>query len=525
MLLLRSLPTLVAAATATLALASPAVAAPGDPDPSFSGDGRLTTSLGTSSAEGAVAVQPDGRIVVAGGASTGAESGVLTLRRFTSNGAPDTSFGGGDGLATLAAPDMPGAGAVLIQPDGRIVVGGSCAGARFVERFRAGGEPDPTWTPASTGLSCFGNGDSVDALALQPDGRVLFGGSFQETAGRFPGFLDRLLPDGTNDPSFVGYAGENAPPFIWSTSGIVVQPDGRIVVADDQVKRLRADGTPDPTFDLATPTFSGPPVPRDVAVQADGRIVSVANANDGTVLVERRRVGGALDPSFSGDGRAVVAAPAGATAIRVHLQLDGRILITGTSGSSPFVARLLSDGRLDPAFGTGGRSTLAFPGRVLDSALTADGRIVLAGHATRAGGGEAGVVARVQGDPVAFCSGKRPTIAGTGLVLGSTAADVIVTSGGADTVIAGAGNDTVCSGAGDDDVDGGSGADALFGGAGADRLQGWTGADQLFGEAGNDRLFGGADNDRLDGGADTDVADGGAGTDTGIRNEQQTAIP
>jgi uncharacterized delta-60 repeat protein len=521
---LRSLPTLLAAATATLALAGPAVAAPGALDPSFSGDGRLATQLGAFNHEDAVAVQPDGRIVVAGGAQTGPEAGVLTLRRFTSTGAPDTSFGGGDGLATVAAPEAPGADAVVVQPDGRILVGGGCGGGGFVERFKSGGAPDPTWTPASTELPCAGNGGGVAALALQPDGRILVGGSFQETAGRLPGYLGRLLPDGTPDSSFVGYEGTNAPPFIWSTSGIVVQPDGRIVAADDQVKRLRPDGTPDPAFDL--PSVLPDVTPVDVAVQGDGRIVSVGTKHgDGTAVIERRRTGGALDPSFSGDGRATVAFGGPATALDVQLQLDGRILVTGAANGQGVAFRLRADGTLDPSFGTGGRTLLPFTGAVRDTALQADGRLVVTGAVSRADGGSQGVVARLQGDPVPFCSGKRPTIAGTGLVLGSSTADVIVTSAGADTVIAGAGNDTVCSGAGDDDVDGGSGADALFGGAGADRLQGWTGADQLFGEAGNDRLFGGADNDRLDGGADTDVADGGAGTDTGIRNEQQTAIP
>ena len=206
-------------------------------------------------------------------------------------------------------------------------------------------------------------------------------------------------------------------------------------------------------------------------MQGDGKIVSAGTASGGSLVVERRRSGGALDTTFAGDGRASFALGSQTAALDVLLRLDGRIVVTGTAGGRWLALRLLPDGRLDPVWGTGGRVAGPFDGAASDAALQADGRLVLAGTVPLADGSSVGAVARLQGDPVAFCAGKRPTIAGTGLVLGSTGADVIVTSDGADSVIAGAGNDTVCAGDGDDALDGGSGADALYGGAGADVMK------------------------------------------------------
>ena len=152
----------------------------GSLDPSFAGDGKQTFPVGIASGASAVAVQPDGKIVVAGQTSDN-QTSAIALARLKPNGLPDPGFGT-DGITTTAIETQSEAEALALQPDGKIVVAGSSSGnSGFVKavlvRYDAGGSLDAGF--GSGGIaSLAGNpyGAEAHALALQPDGKIVVAG-------------------------------------------------------------------------------------------------------------------------------------------------------------------------------------------------------------------------------------------------------------------------------------------------------------------------------------------------------------
>ena len=150
--------------------AFPAVAAPGDLDVSFSGDGKQTTDFGGSDLAAAVAVQADGKIVVAG-----SSDGNFALARYGVDGALDPSFSG-DGLVTTDIGGTDDGQGVAIQPDGKIVVAGGSEGNFALARYTTGGGLDPSFSGDGKQTTDFGLEDRATAVALQADGRIVVGG-------------------------------------------------------------------------------------------------------------------------------------------------------------------------------------------------------------------------------------------------------------------------------------------------------------------------------------------------------------
>ncbi len=144
-------------------------------DPSFGGgDGRVALPGGGSASE--VLVQPDGKLLVAGNAA-GAEA--MTVNRLLPDGTPDLGFGGGDGVATVdVAPLADSAAGAALQPDGRIVLAGSsqASGDMAVARLLADGSPDPGFGSAGIATVDFGAAAFGFAVALQPDGGIVVAG-------------------------------------------------------------------------------------------------------------------------------------------------------------------------------------------------------------------------------------------------------------------------------------------------------------------------------------------------------------
>ena len=117
-----------------------ASAAPGDLDVSFSGDGKQTTDFGGADLASAVAVQADGKLVVAG-----TSDGNFALARYGVDGALDPSFSG-DGLVTTDIGGTDDGQGVVIQPDGKIVVAGGSEGNFALARYTTGGGLDPSFS-------------------------------------------------------------------------------------------------------------------------------------------------------------------------------------------------------------------------------------------------------------------------------------------------------------------------------------------------------------------------------------------
>ena len=243
-------------------------------------DGSFDSTFTPGTGVGAYAVEailllPDGKILIGGNFPTYNGTAVGKLARLNPDGTLDTSFNAGAG---------PGGGMVLkllSQPDGKIIVGGwftTFAGSprNGVARINADGSYDTGFNPGAS-IDNY----NVTAIGLQPDGKVLVGGSFYSNMippGN-PTALTRLNADGTPDATFPapGY-GTN-----FFTRAITIQPDGKILLGGSSrlspssdvsnwLDRRKADGTDDTTFNPGVVSYLNSGV-YEIALQSDGKIL------------------------------------------------------------------------------------------------------------------------------------------------------------------------------------------------------------------------------------------------------------
>jgi uncharacterized delta-60 repeat protein len=513
----RTVPALVTAVV-LIALSGLAQAAPGDLDPSFDGDGMRTFGADAGDTAKAVLVQPDGKLVLAGYGDTN-----FAVARLNPDGISDLSFDGGMTGTDFGHFDFGNAAA--LQPDGKIVVAGHIEVGHDVAiaRFNTDGSLDTSFDPGGTdgpGKKVFDYGgfDVANAVLVQPDGRIVVAGT-----GNGDFAITRLNPDGSFDPSFDGdgTAGADFGGADYAYA-VALQPDDRIVVAgsargeDVGVARFNPAGPADDTLDTSFGEngikrfdYGGNEAAHAVLVQPDGRIVLVGDGGpDRKIAVTRLSPHGSFDENFGDGGTAWVGFGDLNFGWAAALQRDGKIVVAGErSGDEDdfAVARLQPGGALDTTFGGDGRTTVDFGGddSGFSVALQADGRIVVAGDTTV---GSDFAVARLEGDAppaggpgpaqggrpgVPRCAGRRATIVGTArrdTLRGTRRSDVIVALGGNDRIRAGRGNDLVCGGAGNDNITGQSGRDRLIGGPGNDRLLGGGARDDCQGGKGRDRV-------------------------------------
>ena len=389
-----------AAIAALLALsvfqpASPVHAVPGDLDVSFAGFGNNNGTYFWFGGSSAMAVAPDGKLVTAG------HSGVqLVLRRFLPDGTPDPTFDG-DGMANLlnTAYSMR-ADDVAVQPDGKIVVAGWNEYGNFLlARALPSGGVDVSFGANGYVTTDFdGQSDVAHAVVIQPDGKIVAAGT-SRVGGDNDFSVARYHPNGALDTSFsgdgkltIGFGGDDG------CHDAALQPDGKIVLVgeywddwdidqDYAVARLNPDGTFDSTFDLdgkASYGLSDDDTAHAVAVRDDGYIV-VAGVSDygqtGTMV--RLSPNGYLDATFDGDGRLSVSGSDGLWDVAVLP--DRRMVLAGwqitPEGNRVAFHRLLLNGSPDPSFSGDGVATLQVgnqPGYGRSLALLPDGRII--GH-------------------------------------------------------------------------------------------------------------------------------------------------
>lgn len=370
-------------AASLLTISAAAVAqTPGDLDPAFGTGGVARIDVLVDGADRAnvatgVAVQPDGKLLLAGAAMSippdfGEERMVAV--RLSADGAPDAGFGSNGRVRIQAWPEEPESasywgGKVGLGPDGEIYL---FNGASF--------GPTVGWAlarlrPTGALETGFGDGgivsyqdiaDDAGDLAVQPDGKVLLLHDWLDEGGlpiNFEIGLRRLLPSGDPDTMF-GDGGSQVVPFnaggSWDdfAHALALQNDGRILIAG----------------------------------QAD-----VGGAADYDFAVARLTSDGQLDATFSGDGRATIgfdlSTGAGDDAWALAVDARGRILVGGVAGSEAAIARLLPNGALDPSFSGDGRATFHFasaePGaydQVFGLAVQGDGAVIAVGRGTTAAG-------------------------------------------------------------------------------------------------------------------------------------------
>jgi uncharacterized delta-60 repeat protein len=278
----------------------------GTPDTTFGIDGVVTTDLtsGWDEANG-VAIQANGKIVVAGRAAPGNPwRPWFALARFRSDGTLDESFG--DGGIVLTKFGVSGvAHAIVLQPNHRIVVAGTNGGGFALARYHADGSLDASFGKGGK-VATLLPGDApgnVNAIALQPDGKIVAAGAydfFQFALARFKvhGGLDETFGDDGFVVTDVGKGGEQ-----WA-SGVVIQPNGKILAVGSEgpheygedpprfvLTRYRPSGILDPAFGggdgKLTTSFEDGATAGGVAAQADGKIVVVGNNAWGSFALAR----------------------------------------------------------------------------------------------------------------------------------------------------------------------------------------------------------------------------------------------
>ena len=407
-----------------LALAPTAAAAPGDLDGSFSGDGWLRTLEVRSAdnnylPRGAedMAVQPDGRLVAVGELIDGTSHWYFGAFRYLPNGELDSSFGAGGWVDTNLG-DFEFPHAVAVQPDGGIVVAGEgdCRYAQcfVLARYRPDGSLDPGFGEGGIVRTSFGllHASRAFDVALTPSGRIVavgfvqMGGDAQDSS-HFA--VARYLPDGSLDRSFsrdgratvdFGYGNDLA-------YAVATQRGGRVVVAGQGTRnhnltqddfgfaRFRRNGRLDRGFSgdgKRTVNFGGRRFDVAYGLAVRGRSILatgssvVAPERAPAVALVRLGWGGGLARGFG--RRRVLPSPGGGIGRAVALQPDGRILVAGRAYSDSSqdasdwaLLRYRRSGRLDRAFGGDGIVVTDF-GTGEDSAralAVRDGRILVAG--------------------------------------------------------------------------------------------------------------------------------------------------
>ena len=373
-----------------------ATTGPGDLDTTFGGTGWSASSPSASyvNEARAVAVQADGKIVAVGSTNSDYLASHLTVVRYLSNGALDSSFGSG-GVVDLLIGTYTEGGSVAIQPwDQKIVVAGQAgSGGKthfFAARLCTNGTLD---NGANCGSGGFGSGGSfilptMQAGALneyggmsaivQPDHKILISGESQNSSGGYSFAVARLCDSGALDNGVNcgagGFGGSN---------GFVLTP---------------------------SPTFNHWAYGCSLGLQTDGKIVAVGFDNygslNGTFLLVRYCPNGSLDNGtncgsggFGSGGFVTTSIPGGNgndTPAGVVIQGDGKIVVAGNSDSAALttgyrvaLVRYCPNGQLDNGttcgsggFGAGGISTITayeVGSRVNGLILQPDGKLIVLG--------------------------------------------------------------------------------------------------------------------------------------------------
>jgi uncharacterized delta-60 repeat protein len=395
------------------------LAASGDLDPTFSGDGWVSTDFNRHfNGANDIAIQPDGKIVAAGSNTVNDANLNFALVRYTPEGRLDRTFGS-NGRVQTNFGGRDGASGVALQGNGKIVVAGSTCD-EFLQscntalaRYTPAGTLDPTFGTAGKVVTRFGTADNgARDVALQPDGKIVVCGY-----ARFPNgnqlVVYRYLRNGSLDPTFSGDGKVRIPIRHSSASALAIQPgDGKIVVVgsafdeltsnDILVVRLTLDGALDPTFSgdgIQRTSFSylglegWDVVPYALAIQPNGKIVVVGETmlvdeewDESDVFVVRYNSNGRLDTTFSGDGTFIwdfAGLNESERATGVVVQPDGKLVLAlyFLASNDIVLVRLKPNGLFDPSFhGEGFVSiSLRSPWLATLARQSSDGKYVIGG--------------------------------------------------------------------------------------------------------------------------------------------------
>jgi uncharacterized delta-60 repeat protein len=395
----------------------------------FGSDGKVKTHIsGTDRAEvAAVAVRPDGTVIAAGYAHSILGDVFVTLS-YTPSGAA------GSPVVTDSASGNEYAQAIALQPDGRAVVAGRGSNGSnddfvLIRLWQDGtldtggrqtlGFADPAFGPGSR--------EFANAVAIQSDGKIVVAGQIVDAGASDADFaLARFLPDGRLDGAFggtgrvvYGFGGDQV------ARAVAIQPDGMIVVAgytsvanaiNFMLVRFKPDGTPDGDFGFGgfyvMDFLGGTDYGLALALAPDGKLVVGGTAFNGArnvFGVARFTTGGLPDDTFDEDGKTLYEFSVGPShwGSAVVVQPDRKIVLGGHVGADFALVRLTEEGLVDSSFGTLGQTITDLGGNDSLNALllTPGGWFVAAGMRVTGAGGD---FALAQYDPNGALSPAGP---------------------------------------------------------------------------------------------------------------------
>jgi uncharacterized delta-60 repeat protein len=386
-----------------------AIAQPGSPDSSFSKDGKVKSFIDDGTGHGsygdAAALQQDGKLVVAG---TGENHYVLM--RYKTNGVLDKSFGvNGVVMNQFQVNTSPVIFAVAIQANGKIIVAGesgsgSDANCAFA-RYDVNGSIDSSFGTEGNLIIDFTKGDydHASGLAVQPDGKIV--ASVVALNGTNYNFAAlRLNRNGTLDNSF-GVKGKVTTDFSPTTgetsNAITLQPDGKIIlsgtISNDSLQnfalaRYNPNGSLDSNFGIngkVTTDFNNNlDDVATVAIKTDGKIVVAGDTYNGSnydFALAQYRPNGTPDMNFGTNGKVTTDFSNGSNEeiFSIVIQADNKIIAAGMSNSVFALAMYRLNGTLDQGFGSHGKVTTDFFDTECDGRsvlLQSDGKILVAGY-------------------------------------------------------------------------------------------------------------------------------------------------
>ncbi|HEX5735270.1 MAG TPA: BACON domain-containing carbohydrate-binding protein [Blastocatellia bacterium] len=331
-------------------------------DPSFGSGGKVTTDFQQQSDEAqAIAIQSDGKIVVAGSADTPIDD--FALARYNTDGSLDASFGSGGKVTTNFASSLDRVNALAIQADGKIIAAGDADLPGFqafaLARYNSNGSLDTSFgTNGKVTTDFFHLINSIKAIAIQSDGRIIAGGTAVDNS-TIPATTNfavaRYNTDGSLDDSFGsdGKVTTNNFGLPMFANSLTLQSDGKVVVAggtrtdeteaDFALVRYNSDGSLDDSFGsggrITTDFFGEEDIAWGVALQSNGKIVVSGEAETDLTgsdfALVRFDSNGELDPSFGSGGKAIASITQGDDiAAAIVIQADGKIVAAGCTNDS-----------------------------------------------------------------------------------------------------------------------------------------------------------------------------------------------
>jgi len=359
-------------------------------------DDTTFSVTGTGVNARSILAQPDGKFVVGGSFTAIGGTTRQSIARLNADGTFDATFNAGTGLNTTGIPTGSINEMALLQDGSVVLVGGFTSyngtARSSIARANTNGTLDTGLAPNAA------QAGNIWAMQRQADGKVVIGGSFVAVNGTPRSNVARLNADGSVDTSFDPGTGANN-----LLEGLTIQPDGKIIIGGtftayngtsiNRIARINADGSLDTSFVVGT-GLDGDGIA--FAVQADGKVLvggafttfnSVAASN-----IVRLNSDGSRDSSFA------IGTGANVTVRKIVVRADGKIFVGGEFSQYQDVARtrlmrLNADASVDTSFNPG-----TISGSVLDFIVEADGKIVLVGGFTTIAGTTRNRIARLNAD-------------------------------------------------------------------------------------------------------------------------------